>query len=136
MSYWEIACASVFFQLSLYIAIRLAHRGFTLGELSLVVFGATGLYMELVNLTIARASRLHCMSCSGVELMCELMPTRRSDMACHDPFHQDVPSAHAAVDLPNCAHPRIFADRVPALAAARALAADRPAPRASPPLPT
>lgn len=54
MSYWEIACASVFYQLSLYIAIRLAHRGFTLGELSLVVFGATGLYMELVNLTIAR----------------------------------------------------------------------------------
>ncbi|THH19814.1 hypothetical protein EW146_g1412 [Bondarzewia mesenterica] len=54
VTYWEIVCSSVFFQFSLYIAIRLAHQGFTLGELGLVVFGATGLFMELVNLTIAR----------------------------------------------------------------------------------
>ncbi|KAI0297236.1 hypothetical protein B0F90DRAFT_1669493 [Multifurca ochricompacta] len=54
MSYWEIASGSVFFQLSLYIAVRLAHRGFTLGELGLVVFGATALFTELVNLTVAR----------------------------------------------------------------------------------
>ncbi|KAI0067387.1 hypothetical protein BV25DRAFT_1794947 [Artomyces pyxidatus] len=54
MTYWEVACASVFYQFSLYIAVRLAHRGFTLGELGLVVFGATALYMELVNLTIAK----------------------------------------------------------------------------------
>jgi len=44
----------VFFQFSLYIAVRLAHGGFTLGELGLVVFGATALYTELVNLTVAR----------------------------------------------------------------------------------
>ncbi|KAA1467328.1 hypothetical protein DENSPDRAFT_792529 [Dentipellis sp. KUC8613] len=54
MSYFDIAASSTFFQFSLYIAIRLAHRGFTLGELGLVVFGATVLYMELINLTIAR----------------------------------------------------------------------------------
>jgi dolichol kinase len=54
LSYWEIASGSVFFQFSLYIAVRLAHRGFTLGELGLVVFGATALFIELVNLTIAR----------------------------------------------------------------------------------
>jgi dolichol kinase len=54
LSYWELASGSVFFQFSLYIAVRLAHRGFTLGELGLVVFGATALYMELVNLTVAR----------------------------------------------------------------------------------
>ena len=54
LSYWEIASGSVFFQFSLYIAARLAHRGFTLGELGLVVFGATALFTELVNLTVAR----------------------------------------------------------------------------------
>ncbi|KAI0261504.1 hypothetical protein BC834DRAFT_895602 [Gloeopeniophorella convolvens] len=54
LSYWEIASGSIFFQSSLYIAARLAHRGFTLGELGLVVFGATALFMELVNLTVAR----------------------------------------------------------------------------------
>jgi hypothetical protein len=54
LSYWDVASGSVFFQFSLYIAVRLAHRGFTLGELGLVVFGATALFMELANLTIAR----------------------------------------------------------------------------------
>ncbi|KAH9983087.1 hypothetical protein BJV74DRAFT_980805 [Russula compacta] len=54
LSYWEVASGSVFFQFSLYIAVRLAHRGFTLGELGLVVFGATALFIELVSLTVAR----------------------------------------------------------------------------------
>ena len=54
MSYWEVASGSAFFQFSLYIAVRLAHRGFTLGELGLVVFGATALFAELVSLTVAR----------------------------------------------------------------------------------
>lgn len=54
MSYWEIASGSAFFQFSLYVAVRLAHRGFTLGELGLVVFGATALFTELFNLTVAR----------------------------------------------------------------------------------
>jgi dolichol kinase len=54
LSYWEIASGSIFFQFSLYIAARLAHRGFTLGELGLVVFGATALFTELLNLTVAR----------------------------------------------------------------------------------
>ena len=42
------------FQLALYIAIRLAHRGFTVGELGLVCFGGTALSMELLNLTKAK----------------------------------------------------------------------------------
>ncbi|KAI0309249.1 hypothetical protein OF83DRAFT_1089205 [Amylostereum chailletii] len=54
LSYWEIACSATFFQLSLYIAVRLAHRGVTLGELAIIVFGATSLYVEMVNLTRAR----------------------------------------------------------------------------------
>lgn len=32
----------------------MAHRGFTLGELALVCFGGTALWLEFLNLTIAR----------------------------------------------------------------------------------
>ena len=54
LNYIELAFSSLFYQFSLYIAIRLAHRGFTLGELSLVSFGGTALCMEFLNFTIAR----------------------------------------------------------------------------------
>ncbi|CAL1716843.1 unnamed protein product [Somion occarium] len=54
MNYFEVVVSSLMFQFSLYAAVRLAHRGFTLGELGLVCFGATVLFMESVNLTIAR----------------------------------------------------------------------------------
>ncbi|EMD34151.1 hypothetical protein CERSUDRAFT_117640 [Gelatoporia subvermispora B] len=54
MSYFEVVMSSLFYQFTLYIAIRLAHHGFTLGELGLVCFGATVLFSELLNITIAR----------------------------------------------------------------------------------
>lgn len=44
----------MFFQFSLYACVRVAHHGFTFGELGLVAFGATVLFMELVNLTKAK----------------------------------------------------------------------------------
>lgn len=54
LNYIELAFSSLFYQFSLYTAIRLAHRGFTLGELGLVSFGGTALCMEFLNFTIAR----------------------------------------------------------------------------------
>ncbi|TFK49898.1 hypothetical protein OE88DRAFT_1645701 [Heliocybe sulcata] len=54
LNYFEVAVASLFYQFAMYISVRLAHRSFTLGELGLVSFGATALFMEMVNLTIAR----------------------------------------------------------------------------------
>lgn len=53
---FEVVVASVFFQFCLYIALRMAHRGFSLGELGLVCFGGTALWLEFLNLTIARVS--------------------------------------------------------------------------------
>jgi hypothetical protein len=32
----------------------MAHRGFTLGELGLVCFGGTAVFMEFLNITMAR----------------------------------------------------------------------------------
>jgi hypothetical protein len=54
MNCFEAMACSLFYQFTLYVALRLAHRGFTLGELGLVCFGGTALSMELLNLTIAR----------------------------------------------------------------------------------
>ncbi len=54
MSYFEVVASAMFFQFSLYACVRIAHHGFTFGELGLVAFGATVLFMELVNLTKAK----------------------------------------------------------------------------------
>jgi len=54
MSCLEVAVASLFYQFTLYVAIRLAHRGFTVGELGILAFGGTVLFVELVNVTTAR----------------------------------------------------------------------------------
>ncbi|KAJ3567888.1 hypothetical protein NP233_g6075 [Leucocoprinus birnbaumii] len=54
LTIFETVVASVFFQFCLYIALRMAHRGFSLGELGLVCFGGTALWLEFLNLTIAR----------------------------------------------------------------------------------
>ncbi|KAG9315261.1 Fph type histidine kinase [Chiua virens] len=53
LSYFDIIVGSVFFQFCLYVALRLAHGGFTLGELALVCFGGLSLGTELLNLTRA-----------------------------------------------------------------------------------
>ncbi|KAI6165715.1 Fph type histidine kinase [Pisolithus thermaeus] len=51
ISYSEIMLGSVFYQFSLYIALRMAHGGFTLGELALVGFGGLSIGTELLALT-------------------------------------------------------------------------------------
>ena len=52
-----MVAASIFYQFTLYTAVRLAHHGFTVGELGLVSFGATVLFMEMMNLTLSRVRR-------------------------------------------------------------------------------
>ncbi|ORY22576.1 hypothetical protein BCR39DRAFT_551328 [Naematelia encephala] len=51
MSASDIIIATLFYQFSLYVCVRLARRGFTLGELAVVCNAATALFMETVNLT-------------------------------------------------------------------------------------
>ncbi|WVQ99035.1 hypothetical protein IAU59_006167 [Kwoniella sp. CBS 9459] len=51
MSPSDIVIATLFYQFSLYVCIRLARRGFTLGELAVVCNAATALFMETINLT-------------------------------------------------------------------------------------
>ena len=73
MSYFEVVASAMFFQFSLYISVRLAHRGFTFGELGLVAFGATVLFMELVNLTIAKVCP-HLAIITPIEPGCSSVP--------------------------------------------------------------
>ena len=57
LNLFEVVVASLFYQITLYVALRLAHGGFTLGELGLVCFGGTALCLEFLNITIARVCR-------------------------------------------------------------------------------
>lgn len=54
LSWLELVVAATFYQCTLYGAVRLAHRGLTLGELGIVGFGGTALFMEFLNITRAR----------------------------------------------------------------------------------
>ena len=56
MSASDIVIATLFYQFSLYVCIRLARRGFTLGELGVVCNAATALFMETVNMTRMKVS--------------------------------------------------------------------------------
>ncbi|KAJ6496473.1 hypothetical protein C8R47DRAFT_1318155 [Mycena vitilis] len=51
---FDVVVGALFYQFTLYVALRMAHRGFTLGELGLVCFGGTAVFMEFLNITIAR----------------------------------------------------------------------------------
>ena len=54
LSYFDVVSVAAFYQLTLYMAIRLAHHSFTLGELGLTSFGGTILFMETIHVTMAR----------------------------------------------------------------------------------
>jgi len=54
LTHSETIIAALFYQFTLYVGLRLAHRAFTLGELGLVCFGGTALCFETLNMTIAR----------------------------------------------------------------------------------
>lgn len=69
MSPSDIIIATLFYQFSLYVCIRLAKRGFTLGELAVVCSAATALFMESVNLTRMKVSNQSC--CRSAD-MCRL----------------------------------------------------------------
>ena len=56
MSPSDIVIATLFYQFSLYVCVRLAKRGFTLGELAVVCNAATAMFMESVNLTRMKVS--------------------------------------------------------------------------------
>ncbi|KIJ52540.1 hypothetical protein M422DRAFT_43384 [Sphaerobolus stellatus SS14] len=54
LDYFDVGVVSMFYQFTLYVSLRLARQGFTLGELGFVAQGATALFMEVINLTIAK----------------------------------------------------------------------------------
>jgi hypothetical protein len=117
LSYWEIASGSAFFQFSLYVAVRLGHRGFTLGELGLVVFGATSLFTESVNLTVAKVRRLRRARTETDA------PCRETDMARDNNLHQDISPAHTAAYFSVGSHSRVAADWPPVITSTHAVSA-------------
>ncbi|KAH7341738.1 hypothetical protein B0J17DRAFT_647710 [Rhizoctonia solani] len=50
----DVVCSTLFFQISLYVSVRLARRALTLGELVLIGHGATALFLETLNISIIK----------------------------------------------------------------------------------
>ncbi len=69
MTYTDIIVATLFYQFCLYVSVRLARRGFTLGELGVVCHAATGLFMETVNLTRMKVSMILALARFSVALI-------------------------------------------------------------------
>lgn len=63
MSPSDIVIATLFYQFCLYVCVRLARRGFTLGELGVVTHAATALFMETVNMTRSKVRNLSRTAC-------------------------------------------------------------------------
>ena len=113
MSASDIVIATLFYQFSLYVCIRLARRGFTLGELGVVCNAATALFMETVNMTRMKV---------GVFIQ---YLTDKSDSNLADSVHQDVPAPDTACSLSTRSDTRIIARRLDPLSAALSLQAPR-----------
>lgn len=56
MSPSDIVIATLFYQFSIYVCVRLARRAVTLGELAAVCNAATAMVMETINLTRMKVS--------------------------------------------------------------------------------
>ncbi|KAF7317040.1 Dolichol kinase [Mycena chlorophos] len=54
LNLFDVIVGAIFYQFTLYVALRMAHRGLTLGELGLICFGGTAVFMEFLNITTAR----------------------------------------------------------------------------------
>lgn len=139
LSLFDVAVGALFYQFTLYVALRMAHRGLTLGELGLVCFGGTAVFMECLNITIARV----CTSPPS-NLTFRANEKGRTDLANHHSLHQDLPPPHTPCHLsinahrwplprwlPPCANPRSFASR----RADSSPAPASPNPRRGPPCP-
>ncbi|CEL55447.1 dolichol kinase [Rhizoctonia solani AG-1 IB] len=50
----DVICSTFFFQIALYVSVRLARRALTLGELVLIGHGATALFLETLNISIVK----------------------------------------------------------------------------------
>ncbi|CAE7184617.1 unnamed protein product [Rhizoctonia solani] len=50
----DVICSTLFFQVALYVSVRLARRALTLGELVLIGHGATALFLETLNISVIK----------------------------------------------------------------------------------
>lgn len=103
LSTLDVLAAAAFYQLVLYLAMRLAHHSLTLGELGLASFGAVILFIETMHVTCAKVSRSPDPISRNLNLA--------SDVANHDTVSQDIPASHSPSILPAGAHPRHYTRR-------------------------
>ena len=104
LSYFDVGVISLFYQFTLYVSLKLARQGFTLGELGLVSQGATALFMEVVNLTIAKV-RLPDWSVSATLIHWS------TDLAHYNAVYKDFQVANTSRHISTCLNPRLSSYR-------------------------
>ena len=109
MNHFEAVLSSVFYPFTLYAGLRLAHRGFTVGELGLVCFGGTALCLEFLHLTIAKA-------CYPIPFHGRVTYRLSSDLASHNTIHPNVPTSQPTADFSDRLDCRFLLNWLPALA--------------------
>lgn len=134
----DIFLSSLFHQFSMYVCVRLARKGFTLGELGIVAQFSTALFMETINLTRARVSQ--------APFLFSFPLVQPKWMASFN-FYPDLPSiphhglcsnvstADASLDFSTRPPPRLVPRRLSALPFARSVPVHLPTARSPTALP-
>ena len=121
LTHFEAVVAALFYQFTLYIALRLAHRGFTLGELGLVCFGGTALCLESLNMTISRVG-VQWIRYDSTDISSLL------DMAYNDAVYTNIQVAHSPAHFSDCTYRGIFRHWCPTFSFSRPFSEQRPTP--------
>ncbi|KAK7044176.1 dolichol kinase [Paramarasmius palmivorus] len=128
LTWMEVAISSLFYQLTLYGAVRLAHRGFTLGEVGMVCYGGTALFMEMLNITRAQVGVI-LVSLDSAQI------DQNLDLAINNTLHQNISPANTPSGVPDCASRGFFSYRIHACPLSRPVSSYRSETDQTPPLP-
>jgi hypothetical protein len=113
-TYSDLVISTLFFQFCLYVCVRLARRGFTLGELGIICHAGTGLFMEVVNLTRTKV-RKEALSATDSRADSISIPT---DFNLQYALRADVSITYSAAHFPARTHPGVVSLWVSAFATA------------------
>jgi hypothetical protein len=108
LSYFDVGLVSLFYQFAVYVMIRLSHGGFTLGEVGLVALGSTVLFMDAVNMTVAKV-------CCLLSLKQINSEANFKDLAHYYCIHQDNKISNTPLNLSTRSSTWVYSHRATSL---------------------
>ena len=116
LSLLDVSFMLMFYQLALYVMVRLGRRAFTLGELGAVGHGATAMFMETVYVTCAKVRFQDIF-----RLYAKLIALYAVDLAAYHTIPWNIPPSDPSFDIPTGPHPGCILYRISPLAPPRPL---------------